>query len=349
MTRFVPDKIPDGGSPFGNSFLSAFALCPRKWFNQYLRPFEGGRGLRPQWQSEHLTKGSTFHEALAALYKSGCRNGEDTGEWDKDLALEILELTHTQSLRHYQDEAKAEEDRLLLTSMIVAYYDMFSLNGTNPDYPAIRVMHDGEGNPLIEREFQIDLGYNNYVFTCRADLLITHHGVPKVMEHKTSAPNWWAQKRLNSIHTDSQFTGECFVLASLFPGEMIDGVLCNIAIKNKKPETSRSKNYKIALRESTRRDHHDFNTFRQSALDILQQIDHRTEGFEEDIASGLYNEEERINRWFPDHGTKTQACEQYGGCEFQILCRNKDRVDQNLKSFHPRSPREIQEMMESPK
>jgi hypothetical protein len=335
--KFIPENDPKGGSLVGNSYLSSFATCPRRWFNSYYRPFEGSKGIRAQFISEHLIKGSTFHEAIAELYLSGCQDGEDTGEWNLDRAVAKLEIHHASSVSRYASEEKADEDKILLTSMIIAYYDQFSLNGAAPDYPTIRVMHDGAGEPLIEREFKVDLANSGYVFTCRADLLIHHHGYPKVMEHKTSAPGFWAQKRLNAIHTDSQFTGECFVLASLFPGEQIDGVLCNVVIKKGKT--------KIAIRESTRRDHHDFNTFRLSALDILQQIDHRTEGFSNDLDAG-YPEEEAINRWFPDHGTKTGACENYGGCEFQVLCRNKDRVEANLKTFRPRTQEQTDQMKE---
>jgi len=339
--KFLPEVMPKGGSLVGNSYISSFAQCPRKWANTYFRPFKGGRGLRPQFQSEHLTKGSTFHEALAALYQSGCRDGEDTGEWNLDLAKEMLEITHTSNLHHYRDSEKAEEDLILLQSMLAAYYDKFGLESSTPDYPRIKVMHDGEGNPLIEREFSIDLDYKDYVFTCRPDLIITHHRVPKVMEHKTSAPGFWAQRRLGTIHTDSQFTGECFVLASLFPDEMVDGTLCNIVIKNGKKH--------IALRDSTRRDHHDYNTFRLAALDILQEIDQRTEGFNNDQEAGTHTEEESLDRWFPDHGTKTGACEAYGGCAFQIICRNKGRVEQNLATFLPRSDEQKTHMMENPK
>ena len=335
--KFIPEATPKGGSLVGNSYLSSFAACPRRWFNTYYRPFEGSKGIKPQFVSEHLIKGSIFHEAIAELYRSGCRDGEDTGEWNLDQAIAALELHHADSVVRYASEEKADEDKILLTSMIIAYYDQFGINGAEPDYPTIRVMHDGAGVPLVEREFKVDLENSGYVFTCRADLLILHHGYPKVMEHKTSAPGFWAQKRLAAIHTDSQFTGECFVLASLFPGEQIDGVLCNVVIKKGKS--------KIAIRESTRRDHHDFNTFRLSALDILQQIDHRTEEFSNDIDAG-YLEEDAINRWFPDHGTKTGACENYGGCEFQVLCRNKDRVEQNLKAFRPRTLEQTNQMRE---
>ena len=326
--RFIPDATPKGGSLIGNSYIAKFAQCPRDWFHSYYHPFDGGKGIRSRFTSEHLLKGRVFHEGIAALYTSGCRDGEDTGEWDLDLAISVLEMDHASASVEYESEQKAEEDLLLVRSMLIAYHDEFSPVGANPDYPVIRVMHDGEGKPLVEREFSVDLGFGGYVFTCRADLIITHHGYPKIMEHKTSAPGFWASKRLNAIHTDSQFTGECFVLASLFPDEPIDGVLCNVVIKKGKS--------KIALRESTRRDHHDLNTFRMAVLDILLQIDQRVEAFENDMDSG-HTLMESMDRWFPDHGTRTGGCENYGGCQFQRLCLNKGRLDENLKSFKGRT------------
>ena len=338
--RFIPDKVAQGGSLIGNSYLATFAACPRNWFNSYYRPYEGGRGLRSKFISEHLIKGRVFHEGLAALYKSGCRSGEDTGEWDIKLAQDLMHLHHAQSIPEYTSEDKAEEEWIKLQAMLTAYHDEFSLRGHHPDYPTIRVLHDGAGEPLIEREFQVDLGYRDFVFTCRADLVILHHGRPKVMEHKTSAPGMWAKKRLHSIHTDSQFTGECFVLASLFPDEPIDGVLCNVVVKGGRTD--------VALRESTRRCQADYEVFRLSALDILQQIDHRTQGFESDLTAG-WPHEDALARWFPDHGTKTGQCQNYDGCQFQPLCLNKTRTDENLRSFRTRTSEEVRAAREKAK
>jgi hypothetical protein len=330
--KFIPVPTPDGGSLIGNSYTAKYASCPLAWFNSFYRPFEGSRGIKPQFVSEHLTGGSTFHQGIAALYTSGCRDGKDTGEWDLDLAISILRLAHLQNTVKYESEEKAEEHGILFETMLIAYHDERCKGGPKQDWPTIRIEHDDKGEPLIERDFSIDLGYKDFVFTCRPDAIITHHTFPKVFEHKTSAPGFWSDKRLASIHTDSQFTGECFVLASVFPDVQVDGVLCNIVIKGGKS--------KITKRDTTRRSPWDLTVFRLSILDILQQIDHRTEGFENDLDSG-YPIEEAVQRWFPDHGTRTGACENYGGCEFQRLCLNKNRIEQNLKCFRPRTVGEV--------
>jgi len=338
--RFIPAKTPNAGSQIGNSYLAKFARCPRDWFNTYYRPFQGGHGIQYRFTSEYLSAGRSFHEGIAELYRSGVRDGEDTGEWDIDRAIARMQLEHTTTTIEYESQEKAEETWQLIQSMLLNYHDEFCLTGNRPDFPTIRVLCDGEGSPLIEREFSIDLGFRDYVFTCRVDMIVSHHGYPKIMEHKTSAPGMWVGKRLASIHTDSQFTGECLVMASLFPEELISEVLCNVVIKRGKTE--------IARRESTRRDHHDFNSYRLAVLDILESIDHRVEGYTSDIDREL-PELEAINRWFPDHGTRTGACEEYSGCQFKTLCLNKSRNDQFLQSFVPRSQQEVQEMIGNPK
>ncbi len=80
----------------------------------------------------------------------------------------------------------------------------------------------------------------------------------------------------------------------------------------------------------------------------LSQIDHRTEGFDNDMDAGLPLEE-AANRWFPLHGTKTGGCEAYLGCQFQSVCLNKPRAEEALKGFRGRTPLEVTEGREAVK
>ena len=338
--RFIPLPTEGGGgSLVGNSYLSKWAQCPRAWFNSFYRPFEGSQGVRPRYVSEHLLKGGTFHEGIAELYLSGCRDGEDTGEWNLDQAIGILESHHKRNESQYEESTLYETDLNLTRSMLTAYYSEFGLGGPSQDYPTIRTLHDGEGLPLVERDFSVDLGYGGYVYTCRADLLILHHGYPKVMEHKTSAPGLWAQKRVASIQFDSQFTGEIFVLKALFPDEILEGALVNVVIKGGKT--------KIALRESTTRSDEDLRHFRLSTIHILQQIDEAVHKFNQALIEGN-DIEWAMSLYFPDHGERTQACDNYGGCEFRSLCRSKNRIDRVLPTFRPRTRAEVVESRENP-
>ena len=331
MTRFIPrETLGGGGSLIGNTYLSTFWKCPRKWFNHYLRPYvtqDGtgeSEGIRPRFQSEDLLKGGTFHEAMEALYKSGCRDGEDTGEWDLNLAQDVLEAEHLKRQPEYEHLHKWEEDQGLLNQMLVNYYNTCGPGGDKQDYPQIKVLHDGNGEPLIERDFTIDLGYGGYYYTCRVDLLMEYHGRPRVMEHKTSAYGMWVNKRAASIHFDSQFTGELLVLKSLFPEEPLDGAVVNIIIKGGKTE--------LVRREHTIRDDEDLRTYRYSCLDVLKQIDQRVERFRDALVKGIPMQT-AVNLYFPDHGERTGACLEYRGCEYQRLCRNKGREAKILEWF----------------
>jgi len=133
--HFIPQQVVDGGSQIGNSYISTFDTCPTKWFNSYLRDFELSQGIKPRWESEHLIKGSTFHEGMEALYRSGIRDGEDTGEWDLQLALATLEIQHLRRQPDYKEMDKWETDKLLLDSMLTNYYNVCGRGSLTQDFP----------------------------------------------------------------------------------------------------------------------------------------------------------------------------------------------------------------------
>ena len=117
-TRFIPQPILDGGSLIGTSYVGLFHRCLRKWFNQHKRPHLEGTGIVAKHTSEHLIKGSTFHEGIAALYLSGCRDGEDTGEWDIDRAVDVMEVCHHKREHEYANPETATNDLKLLREML---------------------------------------------------------------------------------------------------------------------------------------------------------------------------------------------------------------------------------------
>jgi hypothetical protein len=209
--RFIPEASPSGGTQLGNSYLTTWTRCPRAWFNEFYRPVlldsqTVGRGITPRFKKIFLISGGIFHEMLAAWYASGCRDGEDTGEYDIDKALETGRLEWLKAKREYESEELAEKDWLMNQKMILDYHDRFGPGAPMPDYPDIRVVCDGSGEPLVERPWTCTL-MDGYVYTCRTDLIVYERGYLKVMEHKTSKANWvWTRQA--SIPYDSQFTGE---------------------------------------------------------------------------------------------------------------------------------------------
>lgn len=351
MTQFIPKEELHGGSRVGNSYCSTFANCPKKWFNNFLRPVETidpktekpvlTQGIRPRQTAQALLAGSIFHEGLASWYLSGCRDGEDTGEYSLEAAIEGAKLHWSQRKHEYEGDVDPEEDWLTNQAMLVAYAEHYGPDSPGADWPDLRVAHDGEGKPLIEREFTSKLGYNDYIYTMRADLVVHHRGFLKMGEHKSSVASF-VKNRLQTSHWDSQMTGQCWVMATEFPDTLLNGVWLNVVVKNR---SVRSK-FDVAERDTTTRTQFQLANFRVNVIDILERIDDAVGFFWEDYLGGKPLEE-AAQKWFPDHGTRTGTCLAYNReCEYASLCKGAGREEQLLVNFKPRSTVEISEMKE---
>jgi hypothetical protein len=350
MPFFIPDLEPNGASPVGNSYSSLYANCPKKFFNTFLRPVEYvdgegnlvvARGIKTRQTKLPFLSGSIFHEGLAAWYISGCRDGEDTGQYNLEAALAAAEVHFNARKHEYSDQEIATADWAMNKQMLVSYVDRYGPESSVPDYPDIRVVCDGEGKPLVEREFQVDLGFQDYIYTMRADLVISHRGFVKIMEHKTSVASW-VRQRLSTSHWDSQMTGQCWILDTLFPGEALAGVLVNVVVKNRSLKST----FDIAERETTTRTAQQLDNFRLNTLDILHEINKRLEKFEETLKrSG--DVEYAAQLWFPDHGTRTGCCTAYNSlCEYADLCKAPGREKSTLANYKPRTSEELVELKE---
>ena len=193
------------------------------------------------------------------------------------------------------------------------------------------------GESLIEKQFSIDLEYNDYIYTCRPDLIVATDKGYQVMEHKTSAYGMWLNKRIERFDWDSQVTGEMFVLHALFPGEKVQGVIGNVIVKGgKNPRVQRTHVTRSVL---------DIESFILSAIDTLKRIDESVEGFWNDYWKGLPVQHAGMRR-FPDHGTRTGKCADYGGCQFQILCKFKELQHRQIGGFRPRTEVETKDSRE---
>lgn len=347
--RFIPQRSATGGSLIGNSYLATYAACPYEWFNRYLRPGpdESHVGISPKREKPFLTVGRVFHEGIAEWYRSGCRDGADTGERSVDRALDVARRTHNSAVKMelYADAEEADASWLSVETLLRSYHDRYGPTSPNPEYPEIEVVHDGLGQPLIEREFKLDLGYGGYVFTTRPDMLMLKRGYLCTRDHKTSTARYVGE-RLRTIDWDPQFTGEYLAIRRLFPEEPLNGAEANVLVKDR----SMKSKFDIAERNTTTRSDRDLDAFAKESMDLLQRIDVAVEGFKQDYA--LYGPEdlERLaETWFPRHGTRTQRCGSYGGCPMlEPLCRNKDRIDVGLRHFRPREVEEVKESKERP-
>lgn len=341
--RFKPDRTIKGGTPFGNSYLSCENNCPREFFYYYVYPLEQpnpgpvSKGITQRFTRGFLLLGQYFHTGMEVLYRSGCFLDEDTGKWDIEYAIHVMKSEYDKLLDQYEESDRAEKDWSIAETMLRNYYDEYSINGLTPDYPGIKVAFDEDGEPLIERQFSIELGYRDYIYTCRPDLIVVDNSRYKVMEHKTSAYGMWLNKRIERFEWDSQVTGEMFVLHALFPGEKVEGVIGNVCVKG-------GKTTKVERTHVTR-GVLDIESFILSAIDTLKRIDERVEGFWRDYYKGDSVQNAGM-RWFPDHGTRTGKCAEYGGCQFQILCKYKDLQNRQIGGFRPRTLDETTESRE---
>ena len=342
---YLPSVAEHGGTRVGNSYLTLFVSCPRKWYFQYLYPSEDASGIVPIHTDGNLLKGSTFHEGLAAWLASGCRDGEDTGEYVLDRALEVAREHHDARLREWSDQSDATTAWQSMQEMLVRYHEWYGPGGRKPDYPDMQVMCDSKtGIPLIEQEVTIPLG-GSYFFTCRVDAVVERFGYACILEHKTSVGSY-VHTRLSTIHTDSQFTGEVAALRHMLGNEAVSGVYCNVIIKNR----SANSKFDCAVREMTDRTVAETDRFKVKCENILNKIDYAVEGFHDAQAKGVMTMEEAADVFFPEYGMNTEYCHAYRRqCEYLSFCRGIQSPDVTLINFRPRTKLETTEQREASK
>jgi len=267
------------------------------------------------------------------LYLSGCANGVDTGVWNIDAAINAMEVCREEVRSNYKENEECDKDfdaMMLLGRYYVDEYGLNSIAGT-PDWPRFQVAFDGEGRPLIEREFRLDLGFNDYYITSKPDVIMTRDGFLITRDHKTAARSW-GSRRANNIDTDPQFTMEHMILSQLFPEEAFAGSEVNIVVKGLKHGTKSQRFY----RNTTTRSITDIVVFKADTIDLLHRIDESVQNFEH-LLESTGDVEMAAGLAFPRHGVRTDACHAFNRpCDFIDLCVYKDNIGRNLGAFKPR-------------
>ncbi len=325
---YLPDK--PGGTRVGSSYLKAYIQCPRQWFYRYAWPHldeEGrlvGTGLvrEDSYRDAPLEAGAMFHQGMEEYLRSGCRDGEDTGQYDLERALGSLDALKPPDSEHQRE--RWERSRQEARSLLQAIDHRLGPDGLAPGWPATKVVCDQDGQPLIERSFTVPLGYRDYIYTCQADAIILRHDMDlQVWEHKTSAPGMWVGNRLQNISTDSQITGEIYALQHHFPDsgsgwERLDGARVSVYIKGWKPS---SRYPEPVVSEDARRTPHMLEQFRQRTVSLLQDIDYRMGVYEERVGAGA-PADEVVASLFPNWGMLGDACFAYRReCAYMDLCK----------------------------
>jgi hypothetical protein len=284
-------------------------------------------------------------------YASGCRDGEDTGEYSLDAALAAGEAARDgEEGQEYESREIASTEWDMLEKMMVSYHDTFGPGGPHQDYPAVKVLCDEEGEPLVERAWVCTLT-DGYIYTCRTDLIVEERGYVSVWEHKTSTQMpIFLRMRKESIPWDAQFAGEYWILKELFaPTETIHVVRVNMVFKNHQAFQKSGKptaHPLVAEREGTDRTDGQLEQWRWSTIHELYAIDEAVERYDRAVASGNVTPKHAATLYFPQRGMRNGKCTAYRGCAYQALCRYAGKEEKVMGDYRPCSGEELVSLRE---
>ena len=333
---FIPKPKEHGGSPVGNNFLTLWTKCRRKWFYEHLWPHPGGAfGLAPITTAKPLLVGSLLHAGKENWYRAGVKDGEDTGAYSLDAAVGAVEALAGSRSKEWADASDREADVAGVKGLLEVWDRFYGPEGHTPLYPETKVLCLEDGTPAVELEITVPLGIEDYVYTCRADLVSLYQDrYLRVEEHKTSAPTF-VDRLLNSLPKSSQFTGEFFALSSEFSAtHPLDCIRVHAHIKGWTPKSKFPAPVKFG---TTTRTPQQLERFRLRAVTILQEIDLAVDSFNSAVAAGC-DFTQAMDTLFPEIGEHTGACYDFNRtCDFEGPCRVGHNAG-TLGAFRPARP-----------
>ena len=324
-----PASGTSGGTRIGVSCIKQWDRCKWQWFLSYAAPRpDNGVGFRRKTIGKALIVGILFHDAEQVWLESGWQDGK----FDHGVALDCIQAAMDSAER--QREAGTEEQ---LTDCVATALELFARyakrcgpNGADPDWERFRIAADSEGKPLLEREWQVDLGYNQYFITSRIDAVGWRcaDGLLSAIEHKTmDVGNHRATIR--GYHVGPQPTCEQLALSTAWPNEDV-GVALNAVIKR-----AAAANPVRQWVVMDRREQH-LEMFRIDTIRKLQAID---EAIEEWLELSLEMPTMAAARLvFTANAPETVCSGQGFGCDFYDIC-HLGVTDVELRMGHLTIPR----------
>ena len=329
---WLPQPKQHGGSLVGNSYLSLWAKCRRKWFLEYAYPHpDGGSGLSPLVTKKPLLMGSLLHAGKQHWYESGVRDGEDTGQYSLEAALGAVEAHAAQRNQEWATSEEQAEDVAAVKQLLVDFHRHFGPEGHTPLWPETKILCLDDGRPAVELELTAPLGFGDYIYTCRADAFSLYQDrYLRVEEHKTSAPSFVDRVATNLAKT-SQFSGEYYMARNSFPDAAMDAIHLHIHIKG---WSTRSKFPQPVKFATTTRTAEQLERFRLQAVSLLREIEDTMAQYEQGQAAGV-DLPHLMDSLFPEIGERTGECYSYNStCQFEGLCRMGTRAGV-LGAFRP--------------
>lgn len=330
LTKIVP-KTASGGTRFGAHFIMDYWKCPTLWFNRYIRPHpsKAGFGCIPAKVSKPLHVGSLFHIGMENYYLSGWQDGQ----YKIEVAIEAAEQAHLERRKDMASADEADASWIQTKRLLQRYDEHWGPGGSNCEYPELSIAADAQGLPLLEREFEIDLGVNDYVFTCKPDAIVWYGGMLAVLEHKTTAASRLSRV-FDEMNMNLQTTGEWFTLRSLYPDEPIHSIVISASVKDRSAKALKEGSLEFE-RRSFSRNHEDLQKFKRDVIDTLLEMDASIEEYHLRLQQGATVDEAarqsfRMNR--------TQCASGFFKCDYYSPCATLGRESQMfLSGFKPRS------------
>jgi hypothetical protein len=318
---------PSTATKFGWSYISTWAECETRWWNSYLRRHPkappGVLGLDRRYVSGALLLGSAVHRGLEEWYLSGWEGEKDTGIRDLGKAITAA-VSHIHGsagrFRAAEDMEKTEaETRSLLQGYHTTYHD-----------ETLRVAAGPNGEPLVEQEFQLDLG-GGHLFTSRLDTVVFDTMEDPmglwVLEHKTTDVSK-ARSLVEAFYVDGQVTGQQLQMEAHW-GDRVRGVRGNFLVK-------RAKNVKPYQRHDYHRGQAQLEKFHMDARRRLARIEEAQLNYERLTTAGLSPDEAaRVSFDASQAGSRTCI-----NCDFMQLCKNRAQSDMLVEiDYTPKEPR----------
>ena len=302
------------GTRMGWSFLKLYKTCPMRWYNTYLRPHpSGGTGSESLTISRPLYVGDLFHHGCEHWYLSGWEDGQ----YELDVAVAALR----ERAKERQSDVPSGDWATWTgeaEDLLIHYHQFYGPGGLAPEWPQYQVACDHDGEPLIEKEFVIDMEYptngESYVFTSRIDACMMFNGNLIALETKTVDTSRVSRQMLQ-FQVDGQCTGEIWLLRSAFPEVDNAGLHLNMIVKRA------GKGKDPFRREPYHRSDIDLETFRLSTVRTLKRIDDSI-GEYNDLLTGGVEVDEAARRVFDGYPDGFQ-CSGNFACDYLFSCMAK--------------------------
>ncbi len=328
-----------GASARGAHYLADWRTCPIKAFFRHLAPHPDnpeGRGLESMRTGKELLIGWGVHEGLAEWYRSRCKDGEDTGEPNLDAAVAMIEKQLASRMAEFHDD-EYQPSVDLCRSLLFQYHEHWGPGGKYDETKGdLIVVVDENGEPMVEREFVFDLGYESpfygqETFTTRLDLVAYYHNFLAIPEHKTTSAS--SESRLYTrMSMDAQALGEFTALSLSWPDHTVNGVLTNALVKNRGAKSDKP----AFNREMTTFDPLDVDKFLRDAKYTLEQRDDYLLVYHQWLDKGM-SVWQAAHQAFPQYGRSTGGCVGFGSCIYLNTCRAPGREHETTRAFRPKS------------